>query len=180
MNATEAQARVKARVWQAIAQSKHDLKAIPQDQLEAIIDLVTNAALAEIDDELGQELAVLAAGESESMTTGVDEKILWEGRPFLSLTTHYVITNERLRIFEGLFAKDRLDIELIRIQDYDQKQTLSERMINVGDITISSHDPTTPKIILHNVTDPQTVHEILRRAVLEARKKHKLYFHEEM
>lgn len=180
MNATEAQARVKARVWQAIAQSKTDFKIIPQAQLEELIDLATNAALAEIDEELGEELAALSAGGDQDMTSGKDENVLWEGRPFLSLTTRYVITNERLRIFEGLFGKDRLDIELIRIQDYDQKQALTERMVNVGDIIISSHDPSSPKITLNNVRDPQTVHEILRRAVLEARKKYKLHYREEM
>jgi hypothetical protein len=180
MNATEAQARVEARIWQAIAQSEADFKSIPHAQLETLIHLATNAALAEIDDELGEDLAKIMAGEKPQMSADDEEEVLWEGRPFLSLTTRYVITNERLRIFEGLLGKDRLDIELVRIQDYDQKQALTERMANVGDIIISSHDPSSPKITLHNVRDPQAVHEILRRAVLAARKKHKLYYREEM
>ena len=180
MKLNEAHARVKARIWQAIAQSKLDFKTIPQAQLEELIELTTAAALTEIDEELGEELGVISASESKSSGAGSDEKMLWEGRPFLSLTTRYVITNERLRIFEGLLGKDRLDIELIRIQDYDQKQSMTERMMNVGDIVISSHDPSSPKITLNNVRDPQTVHEILRRAVLESRKKHKLYYREEM
>jgi len=148
MNANEAQARVKARVWQAIAQSEVDFKTIPQAQLEALIELTTTAALKEIDEELGEELESLSAGKSEDLADGADEKVLWEGRPFLSVTTRYVITNERLRIFEGLFGKDRLDIELVRIQDYDQKQALTERMLNVGDIFITSHDPSSPNITL--------------------------------
>jgi hypothetical protein len=80
----------------------------------------------------------------------------------------------------GLLGKEREDVELIRIQDMDQRQTLRERFMNVGDIYIRSHDPSHPHIILNNVRDPQQVHEILRRAVLDARSKHGLYYREEM
>jgi hypothetical protein len=50
----------------------------------------------------------------------------------------------------------------------------------VGDITIRSHDSSHPAIILNNVRDVQEVHEILRRAVLNARKRYKITFQEEM
>jgi hypothetical protein len=109
-----------------------------------------------------------------------EEEILWQGRPFLSLVTEYIITNERVRVFEGLVGKDREDIELIRIQDMDQTQTVKERLLNLGDIHLRSHDPSDPEIVLRNVKDPQTVHEILRRAVLDSRKKYGLYYREEM
>ena len=108
------------------------------------------------------------------------EKVLWEGRPFLSLNTRYVITNERVRIVEGILGKDREDIELVRIQDIDQSQSISERLLNIGDILIRSHDTTNPQAVIRNVKDPQAVHEILRRAVLDARKRHKLVYREEM
>lgn len=45
---------------------------------------------------------------------------------------------------------------------------------------VSSHDPSDPQVVLRNVADPLEVHEIIRRAVLEARKKHRLYYQEEM
>jgi uncharacterized membrane protein YdbT with pleckstrin-like domain len=98
----------------------------------------------------------------------------------LSISEHYVITNERVRIVRGLLGKDREDIELVRIQDIDHSQTLRERALNVGDITIRSHDTSHPTLVLNNVRDVQEVHEILRRAVLNARKKYKITFQEEM
>jgi len=69
---------------------------------------------------------------------------------------------------------------LNRIQDIDQKQTLKERLLSVGDITILSHDSSHPEIIFNDIKEPQEVHEILRRAILSARKKHGLRYREEM
>ncbi len=178
MNPTEVQARVKARVWQEIAQSQGEFADISHDKLNKLVDLATNAALIEFDDEIDEVIAKENLGEEVYGTT--DEKVLWQGRPFLTISRSYVITNERVRILSGLLGKERLDIELIRIQEMDQRQTLRERMMNVGDITISSHDPSHPRIVLNNIREPQQVHEILRRAVLDARSKHGLYYREEM
>jgi uncharacterized membrane protein YdbT with pleckstrin-like domain len=96
------------------------------------------------------------------------------------LTRHYRITTERVRITEGLLGKAREDIELIKIQDIDQAQRMTERMLNLGDITIRSHDPSHPVVTLDNVRDVQRVHEILRRAVLDAREVKNFSYREEM
>ncbi len=98
----------------------------------------------------------------------------------MSLRVHYKITSERVRLTEGLLGKEREDIELVRIQDVDHKQNLTERMLNIGDVYIRSHDPSHPEVVLQNVTNPMEVHEILRRAVLKARKKYNLSYREEM
>ena len=81
---------------------------------------------------------------------------------------------------EGILGKERYDIELVRIQDVDHKQNLAERTLNIGDVKINSHDPTYPEVVLYNVSDPIEVHEILRRAILKARKKYNLSYREEM
>jgi len=62
----------------------------------------------------------------------------------------------------------------------DYSQTVSERILNLGDISIRSHDPSNPLIVLRNIPDPEAVYEILRRAVLSARKKHGFMYREEM
>ena len=177
MNINEARARIKARSWQALAQSDVDLKTYDQNALDSLIGIVTDAALLELDEEIANSI-VQTAGRDVVEEDG--EKVLWEGRPFLSLNTRYVITNERVRIFEGMLAKDREDIELVRVQDIDQSQSISERLLNIGDIHLRSHDRSHPETVLRNVKGPQEVHEILRRAVLDARKRHKLTYREEM
>jgi len=178
MSVIDTQHHIKARVWKAIAQSEIDLSAVPKSELETLVELVADAAMIEADDEIGKSIIDndLTGPESNLL----QEQILWQGRPFLSVSTNYLITNERIRVIHGLIGKDREDVELIRIQDIDLKQTLSDRLLNVGDITILSHDSSHPELILENVRDPDTVHELLRRAVLNARKVHGLSYREEM
>lgn len=182
MSIDKVQAQIKARVWQAIAQSELDLSSIDKATLESLIDLVAEVALLEVDDNLENEAknnTVEMSAVDELLNDG-KEDVLWEGRPFLSLTLHYTITDERVRITEGFLGKARENIELVRIQDIDYKQNVGERLFNLGDIRIKSHDPSNPLVTLQNVKDPDQVYEILRRAVLYARKKHNFTYREEM
>jgi hypothetical protein len=50
----------------------------------------------------------------------------------------------------------------------------------LGDISIKGQDPSHPEIVLRNVAKPEDVYEILRKAWLEARKRHGLQFREFM
>ena len=181
MTIKEAQARIKARVWQSVAQANLDLSALDKTTLENFVDLVTEAALLEIDNELDlSQLAEKSATVEVEEEDQFGEKLLWEGRPFLSLVLNYTITNERIKITSGLLGKAHENVELVRIQDIDHSQTFGERVLKIGDITIRSHDPSHPEIVLRNVQDPEAVYEILRRAVLEARKRHNFSYREEM
>lgn len=180
MSISEAQMRIKTRVWQALAQANLDVSALDKSTLESLVDLVTEAALVEIDSEIGQSVEKESENLGEAILDDNKEDILWEGRPFLSISLFYTITDERIRITEGVLGKARENVELVRIQDMDYSQTLSERILNLGDINIRSHDPSHPVIVLKNIKDPESVYEILRRAVLNARKKHNFTYREEM
>ena len=181
MNVAEARARIKARVWQELAQSDLTLKSLPQEEVEALVDFVTDAALLELDTAMETSLAKETNIAQSDLLAGAEtEEILWQGRPLLSLTTRYVITNQRVRVISGLLGKDREDVELVRVQDMDQNQSMGERLLNVGDVIIHSHDRSHPTLQLQNVKNPQEVHEILRRAVISARKEHGLRYREEM
>ena len=183
MTPNEAQARIKSRIWQAIAQSEIDTGGLEKESLESLVDLVTAAALLEIDDDIDEALSAEAKAEaavSGDLFDDEKEDILWEGRPFLSISVRYKITDERVSITRGLLGRSYENIELVRIQDIDYSQTLNERLFNLGDITIRSHDPSDPHVVLNNVKDPETVYEILRRAVLHARRKHGFTYREEM
>lgn len=183
MTIKEAQARIKARVWQAVAQADLDLSALDKTTLESFVDLVTESALLEIDSELDTTMlsdTKEAASKDDEEDDEFGEEVLWQGRPFLSLVLTYTVTNERVKITSGLLGKSHENVELIRVQDIDHSQTFGERVLKIGDITIRSHDPSHPQIVLRNVQDPGTVYEILRRAVLNARKSHNFSFREEM
>ncbi len=186
MSINEVRAAVTAKVWREIAGSGIDVSAVDRADMDKLVGMVVDAALAEVDAQLGA-MNTASRAKAGAQTVFVaepegmgDEKVLWEGRPFLSLVTNYIITNQRVRIIEGLIGKDYEDIELVRVQDVDFKQSIAERALNLGDIFILSHDPSNPEAVLRNVENPKNVHEILRRAVIDARKAYGLRYREEM
>ena len=181
MSLAEKRAKIKAGIWQAVARSGVDLSALTQEDVDKLVGAITEGVLKEVDDLLGETTGTPAFASKANPDDDDDvEKVLWEGRPYLSISVQYQITNERVRIIEGTLMKERRDIELIRIKDVDHSQNLSERAFNIGDIYIHSADASDPEIVLSNVSNPVEVHEILRRAVLNARKKHKFSLREEL
>lgn len=186
MSLNQLQTTVTAKVWQSIAQSGVDVSGLPREEMNKLVDLVVDAALEAVDDELDQlkQAAPPTEGDATSFPASEDdddpEQLLWEGRPLLSISVRYLITNERIRIIEGIFGKDYKDIELVRVQHFDFKQSMTERALSVGDLHILSHDRHNPEVTLENIKNPKDVHEILRRAVIKAREKYRLSYREEM
>lgn len=180
MSLEQTKAKITARIWQSIAQSGVSVSAIPQDQMTALVDAIADGVLLAVDDALDEAGMPARQSSLQSMALESEEQTLWQGRPFLSLTTQYVITNQRVRIVSGLLGKEREDIELIRVQDIDHRQGVGERALNIGDIHLRSSDPSQPEAVLRNVHDPVAVHEILRQGMLDARKRFRYSVQEEM
>ncbi|GIG85741.1 PH domain-containing protein [Plantactinospora endophytica] len=53
-------------------------------------------------------------------------------------TTHYLFTNERVLLQQGVFSRDRRDIPLGRINDHSMNQKFIERLLGCGTLTIES------------------------------------------
>ena len=178
MTPSDLRTRLVARVWQSIAQSGVDVSPIPADAADRLVQSIADGMALEFD----AAMAALSPGADDDVADldPAAERILWQGRPFLSLMTRYVITNQRLRISHGLLGRTRSDIELVRVQDLDQTQSVGERMFNLGDIHVRSHDPDDAVVVLANITEPDHVMEILRAAVLGARDRFRLNYREEM
>jgi hypothetical protein len=177
MSIDQTRAQVISSVWRAIAQSGVDLSSIPQDQQEILVSKIADGVLVAVNDMLDEDEPLTV---EEDEVDELDEKVLWKGRPFLSLVEHFTITTERLKITTGLASRHVENFELIRLQDIDFKQGMTERMFGIGDITIRGADPSNPEIKLRNVSKPEEVYEILRKAWLESRKRHGLKFTEFM
>ena len=65
--------------------------------------------------------------------------LLWFGGRYLRWTTmNFVVTNERLIRRSGVVAKRGKEIPLDRINDISYSQTIFERIIGAGDLTIES------------------------------------------
>jgi hypothetical protein len=177
---------VTGRIWQAFAQSGVDTSAISKEKLEHLVDTIADSVLLAMNDLLEEEGASdrrtgdPPAAEESPSPDDAEEKVLWEGRPFLSISERYTVTTERVRIRRGLLSKDHEDIELIRIQDIDHSQQFTERMVNIGDVVLHSTDASIGEVRLRNVSDPDEVHEIIRRAMLDARRRYKVGFRQEV
>lgn len=174
MTLEQNRARVVAAVWQAIAQSGVDLSSVPRDQQDRLVATIADTLLPTVNQML-DEVAPLVSAEVSG-----EERILWEGRPFLSITERYVLTTERVRIYHGLIGRTVDDIELVRLQDIDFTQNAGERILGIGDIHLRGADVSTPETTLRNVHQPEEVRELIRRAWLDARKRYGVSFREQM
>jgi hypothetical protein len=178
-------------IWQAVAQSGVNLSSIPQEEQEKLIRGIADRVMLTMNSVLDEVVKPEALEQpAENMkpsqpvqvevTDGKEEKILWQARPFLSLVEEYILTNERIKVVHGMLSRRIENYELIRIQDIDYKQNVSERVLGIGDIFIRGQDKSNPEIVLRNVAKVEDVYETLRRAWMDARKRHGLQFREYM
>ena len=199
MNEQTVRQVVTARFYESLAQSGVDVTAIPQPQLQAIVNALADgvfAALDAMETEADHSIAETNSrsdepedGETaslalESSATFADplekEELLWSGRPYLSIGVRYELTTQRVRLIRGLLGRSYHEIELVRVRDTSVTQHLGERALNVGDVTISSTDPSHPEFVLHNVKDPMAVREMIRKATMQEKQRRGLHYREEM
>ena len=182
MNIDQVKVSLQSRIWQSIASSGVNTSMLSEADLQKLVDRITRDVLLEVDAlfEKASDSNPIPelSGVGTEMADG--EQVLWEGRPFLSLVEHYRVTSERVHILTGLLGRNHENIELVRVKDVDWKQNLSERMLGIGDIVLNTADVTRSQAVLRNVQHPEQVYEILRRAMLEVRKKYHIIFEQEL
>ncbi len=81
-------------------------------------------------------------------------------------TTHYVITTHRVLFREGIMARRGRDIGLSRITDVSYTQTLWERIINSGTLTIESAGDS-GATVLKQIPDSEGVQQLLNLMIEE-------------
>ena len=78
--------------------------------------------------------------------------------------TKTTLTGDRLRYESGMAAKTTRNIQISKIQDVRVDQRVSQRMFNVGDISIETAGESS-RLTVPNVDDPQALaDEILNRS----------------
>jgi hypothetical protein len=181
MNQQEVRNAVTSQFYQSLAGSGVTVDAIPQAQLQALVNALADgvfAALHSAESEGDRNLT--GASVELNADPGAAEEILWSGRPYLSIGIRYELTSQRLRVIRGLLGRSVEEIELVRVRDTSVHQHAGERMLNVGDITILSNDPSNPEYTLNNVTNPSDVRELIRRATMAEKQRRGLHYREEM
>lgn len=90
-----------------------------------------------------------------------------------NLATTYEVTEDRLILHKGIFAKSIDEIELYRIKDVRIDFTLINQWADIGTITIASSDETTRDgpLIIRDVDHARARREKLRELVNAARRQ---------
>lgn len=108
------------------------------------------------------------------------ETILWEGTPHGLLNpieTHairWVLTTERLRVVRGLLNRSTEEVELTRVRDVSFEQSLAQRALGIGTLSVVGTDATAPEVVLHDVEEPEQVKELIRQAVRDQRRRQRV------
>jgi len=91
--------------------------------------------------------------------------------PIESHAIHWELTTERLRVVRGILGRSTEEVELTRVRDVAYEQSLAQRALGIGTITVVGTDATSPTVVLHDVAEPETVKELIRQAVRDQRRR---------
>lgn len=109
-----------------------------------------------------------------------DFELLWTGQPaglwqrFLSLIhlnfTTYSITNDELLVQTGFFKRKTNTIELYTLKDPDLSESIYQRLLKIGTITVKVDSPNSgerfgTRVQLKNIKNPAEVRKLLRDAI---------------
>jgi len=76
-------------------------------------------------------LVVAAVALYLGVRYGVAPLLVWR-------CVHYVFTDERILVQRGVVARHRRDIPLVRVNDHSMSQTLVQRIVGCGTLTVDS------------------------------------------
>lgn len=77
-------------------------------------------------------------------------------------STLYTISNQRILIETGVLTKSVSEIDLRTIDDTQFFQSLTARILGIGNVTLVSADKEAPVLVLHNIPDPRSLRELIR------------------
>lgn len=91
---------------------------------------------------------------------------------YRKLSLRYELTSERIFKTRGILLRHKDEVELIRVDDLQVKQSLFNRIFNVGSVVLySPTDKTDPELRLEGIVDPHSVKEKIREYVRKLKDK---------
>jgi membrane protein YdbS with pleckstrin-like domain len=91
------------------------------------------------------------------------------------LSIQYQVTTQRLIHQRGILVRVTDRIELIDVDDISFSQGLVQRMLGVGNITISGSDKTDPVLVMLGIDQVAKVAGLIDDARRSERRKHSLH-----
>jgi len=89
----------------------------------------------------------------------------------LAKSIRYRITNYRIDFERGLLSRNIDTIELWHVEDLHFHQSLLDRILRVGNITIVSRDETMPQLMVRGVPNPRPLFETLKQRVIAVKRQ---------
>jgi len=89
----------------------------------------------------------------------------------ITKTLRYRISNYRIDFERGWLSKSIDTLELWHVEDISFHQSLSNRILGVGTITIISSDDTSPKLELKSLPRPRQLFESLKQRVIAVKRQ---------
>jgi uncharacterized membrane protein YdbT with pleckstrin-like domain len=86
-------------------------------------------------------------------------------------TVRYRVTNYRIDYERGLLSKNIDTLELWHVEDIRFHQSLFDRMLGVGDVTVISRDDTMPQLDMKAIPNPRPLYEQLKQRVIAVKRQ---------
>ena len=77
----------------------------------------------------------------------------------------YEVTNQRIRIRQGVFSRRTDSLELYRVKDAAFVQPFVMRLVGIGNVELETSDATTPVLGIRGVPDADALREKILKAV---------------
>jgi len=88
-----------------------------------------------------------------------------------SKTMRFKISNYRIDVERGLLSKRIDTLELWHVEDIRMQQSILERIMGVGTVTIFSNDDTTPQLPMRGLPHPRQLFETLKQRVIAVKRQ---------
>jgi len=83
----------------------------------------------------------------------------------------YRISNYRIDYERGLFSTTIDTMELWHVDDIHYHQSLLDKILGVGNITVMSNDKTTPRLSLRSLPNPRPLFDTLKQRVIAVKRQ---------
>ena len=90
---------------------------------------------------------------------------------WLTKSVRYRISNYRIDYERGILSKNIDTLELWHVEDIQFHQSLLDRILGVGTITVISHDDTTPELRIEGIPNPRPLFESLKQRVIAVKRQ---------
>jgi uncharacterized membrane protein YdbT with pleckstrin-like domain len=77
----------------------------------------------------------------------------------------YELTNERLKITEGVFSKTTDTLELYRVKDLETRQPFLYRLVRVENVQLNTSDSSSPSVFIEAVPSAVMLADKIRNEV---------------